>query len=83
MWSAFALLVFGMSLVLAARYLIGRWLGRDPDDEWLDRSEVRVQSSMRKVAAFFPEAGPIVRHRRSLPGERAEREAQDSSRPAR
>jgi hypothetical protein len=83
MWSAIGLLAAGMTLVLAARHLIGRWLGRDPDEPWLDRSEVRVQLRMRDVAAFFPQAGPIVRIRRLLPGERAEREAQDGPRSTR
>lgn len=83
MWSAVALLTVGMTLVLSARYVIGRWLGHDPDEPWLDRSEVRVQLHMRDVAAFFPQAGPIVRIRRLLPGERAEREAQDGPRSTR
>ena len=83
MLAAIALLAAGLALVAAIRYAIGRWLGREPDEEWLDRSEARIQSNMRYVGAFWPEAGPIVRIRRLLPGERAEREAQDRSRTAR
>ena len=65
MWSMIALLAAGLGLVIAARYLIGRWLGFESEEERAVRSATRTLMHMRDVDALSPETGPFA-HRRWL-----------------
>lgn len=80
MWSILAFAAAGLALAAAMRYVIERWLGSDPEEEWLDRGEARMQNYLRWFSAFVPVSRGRVRWRRGLDG-RPERVPEDRQRP--
>lgn len=79
MLSIIAFAAAGLTLLIGLRYLIQRWLGADPDEDWLDRGEVRMRSSMRWFTGLDAESGGLVRWRRGPDGQ-PERIAEDRPR---
>ena len=71
MFSILGFAVVGLTLAALIRYLIQRWLGGEPPEEWVDRSEVRLWSTLRWFTGMWPETPKFTRSR----SEQADRES--------